>query len=330
MTAAVTDFTQYTALRAAAADNAQDPELLREVAGQFESLFVQTLLRNMREASLAEPLFGNSERHDMYLDLLDQQLAVEVSKDKGLGLADVLVRQLAPDATPPARAQGEFLAGQRPKPDTTLGKPPKALFSSPFIPGVRAQQSEPGAASISAEPAWSSSADFVRDIWPHAEKAAAALGVDTRAVVAQAALESGWGKHVMSHSGGQSSFNLFGIKAGADWSGDHLARSTVEYRDGIAHREVARFRAYDSLEAGFDDYVAFLTGRERYADVLNSDGDGRRFAEALENAGYATDPHYAAKIERVMLGDTLNDAVSSLKNAPYRPKSAMAAMTTAP
>lgn len=276
MTAAITDFNQYTGLRAAAGQN--DPAALREVAGQFEALFLQTMLKNMREASLGDPLFGNSDQHEMYQEMMDQQLAVEMASGKGIGLADMLVRQLGGDEAAKL---------------TPVDKPVK--------------------------PAWSDPESFARDIWPHAERAADKLGVAPEAVVAQAALETGWGAHVMPDRHGESSFNLFGIKAGAGWTGGQVSRKTLEYDAGVPRHENAQFRAYGGIEETFDDYAAFLADNPRYREVRDTGDDTGGFAHALQASGYATDPEYANKLTRIMGSPTMQRVLSELKDSPPRP-----------
>lgn len=286
MTAAVTDFAQFTQLRSAADRN--DPAVLREVAGQFEALFIQTLMKNMRNAELAEPLFGDSEQHDMYQDMMDQQLSVEMASGRGIGLADMLVRQLGGEVTsvPPTRE----------------------TFSLAAIPRTHKKEHD-----------WSSQENFARDLWPHAERAARKLNVAPEALIAQAALETGWGQHVMQRGDGASSLNLFGIKAGQGWTGGSVSRPTLEYRDGVAEREVARFRAYPDVAAVFDDYVEFISSNSRYDAVRDSGDDVKGFATALQDAGYATDPSYADKISRILDSDTMKNALRGLKEALPRP-----------
>jgi flagellar protein FlgJ len=275
MTAAITDFTQYTGLRVAAGQN--DPAALREVASQFEALFLQSMLKNMREASLGDPIFGNSDQHEMYQEMMDQQLAVEMASGKGIGLADMLVRQLG---------------GQEASKLTSTTK--------------------------QAEPAWSDPQSFAKDIWPHAERAAKELDVAPEAIVAHAALETGWGAHVMPGRGGASSNNLFGIKAGSNWSGDEVTKRTLEYDASVPRHEYARFRSYNTIDATFDDYAAFLKN-PRYDDVRGHGKDVAGFASALQASGYATDPDYASKLTSVIESPTMQRAVAELKNSSPQP-----------
>lgn len=288
MSAPITDFTQFAELRWGAENN--DSAALREVAGQFEALFLETMLKNMREASLGDPLFGDSDQHEMYQGMLDQQLSVEMSSGKGVGLAEMLVRQLGGDepATP-------------------------SLHRDFPISRVRRVSAS---ASTSKPAVWKDAESFARDIWPHAKRVAEKLNVAPQAILAQAALETGWGKHVMSAHNGTASNNLFGIKAGQNWSGASVVRNTIEFDSGVAQQQSARFRSYSGVAESFDDYFALLAGNPRYAAVRDHGSDIGGFAKALQQGGYATDPAYAEKISRIADSDTMQRVMVSLKAAP--------------
>lgn len=292
MTAAITDFNQFTGLRAAADRN--DPAALREVASQFEALFLQSMLKSMRDASLGDPLFGDSDQHEMYQGMLDQQFALEMSSGKGIGLADMLIRQLGGDP-----------ADSVPRPDRPY----------PISPVRRS--GNVGAAE--ATPTWSDPKSFARDIWPHAERAAQKLNVAPEAIVAQAALETGWGKHVMPDQRGDPSFNLFGIKAGSGWNGEQVIRQTLEFEDGVPVPQKARFRAYPDIAETFADYTRLLTENPRYSDVSGHGSDAAGFATALQSSGYATDPLYADKLTRILNSPTMRSVISELKNSSIQP-----------
>jgi flagellar protein FlgJ len=255
---------------------AQNPAALKEVARQFESLFTQMLLKSMREAnkslSNGDSLFG-SDQADFYQDMFDQQMAVHLSQGEGLGLADVLVRQLSGVGS----GNGARDSGQN------LDAP-----NSSVLPVSQAPR-----------PVASSKADFIRQMLPHAQEAARELGVDPNALLAQAALETGWGKSVPCNGAGECSYNLFGIKAGGNWSGATVNVPTLEFEDGVAVRKVDRFRAYESPADSFKDYARLIRNNPRYENALNTGSDVTSFAAALQNGGYATDPAYAQKIATV-------------------------------
>lgn len=151
---------------------------------------------------------------------------------------------------------------------------------------------------------FNSPAEFVSGVWPMAQQAAAEIGVQPEVLVAQAALETGWGKYIIEGQQG-SSFNLFNIKADNRWAGDYIGKNVLEYRDGVAIREQSRFRAYNDYQHSFSDYVQFLQSNPRYSEALKNTTDANKFVEKLHQAGYATDPAYADKIKRIMQGATL-------------------------
>jgi flagellar protein FlgJ len=266
-----TDFRQFAALRRGA--EANDPKVLREAAKQFESLFTKMMLESMRKASFGDPMFG-SDQGDMYQGMMDDQMAVQLSQGKGLGLADMLIRQLSHGAAP-GSAQTEAPAGN-------------------VVDDARKQR-------------------FIEQVMPHAQAAARELGVDPRAIVAQAALETGWGTAQPADSTG-ASHNLFGIKAGASWKGASVASDTTEYSAGLPATENARFRSYEDLAESVTDYVRVLKGDPRYAAALNTGHDVRAFATALQKGGYATDPEYANKLVAVAERLGLAAPVTSFKS----------------
>ena len=268
----------------------KSPEALREAARQFESLFTTMMLKSMRDASPKDSLFG-SDQQDFYQDMFDQQLAVQLSKGKGLGLSDMLVRQLMQGG-----AAGEnALAGLQ---GALAGRTPSAGSFS-------------GAGPATSWPP-ASREDFVRAITPAAEKAAAQLGIDPELVVAHAALESGWGRSLPADSSGRTSFNLFGIKADPRWTGSTAAARTHEFSAGRMQEVSANFRAYGSPEQSMQDYVDLLKSNPRYAGALNTGGDATAFARGLQRGGYATDPDYVAKLTAVaaQLKSTLTRPIS--------------------
>lgn len=353
---AITDFGQFATLRADA--RAQSPEALRKTAQQFEALLTQQMLKSMRAASPGDELMGGGQT-EFYRDLFDQQMSVHLSSGKGMGIADLLVRQLQGRA-PPAAAEAEAASAQNlppPRAPTSFPALPFALASRVAAPasapdsmpdaatraaqgvaaqsrallaggaGPRPQSTEVAPVLTAPAPAqtthlqtpkadiergWRprSPAEFVDAVRPHAEAAAAELGVPARVLIAQAALETGWGRKAIRRDDGASSFNLFGIKADRRWQGEDVQRTTTEYRNGQAGREAARFRAYDSVGESFADYVRFLKSNPRYAEALRHDGSEQRFVGGLQRAGYATDPDYAQKIMRVAYGRTMNAALT--------------------
>ncbi|NUO74150.1 MAG: flagellar assembly peptidoglycan hydrolase FlgJ, partial [Frateuria sp.] len=161
-------------------------------------------------------------------------------------------------------------------------------------------------------------AGFVRAMAPHAAAAAERLGVSVRALLAQAALETGWGKHLPQRHDGSSSFNLFGIKAGGGWDGDKVSVPTLEYEGGVAVRRRDNFRAYDNPAQAFADYARMLTDNPRYAHALGQGENVAGFAHALSRGGYATDPGYAAKLTAIANSPQMREALASLRAEAFK------------
>jgi flagellar protein FlgJ len=270
-----------------------------EVAREFESLLVQMMVKSMRQASLGDGIL-DSQQSLFYRDMYDQQLTVHLA-DRGIGLADVIERQLgigdgAGTALDSGRSLGDYLTAPVRR---DVAVPAAAAASPVAATPIRAE-----------EPALDSPRHFVEALLPWAEEAAAELGLEPEALLAQAALETGWGRSVIHGAGGSNSHNLFGIKADARWQGERATVSTLEYVDGVAVRGKDAFRAYASYQQSFADYVDFLRSHSRYDSALQSGADTRRYFESLQAAGYATDPAYADKIMRVLESDNMRSAVA--------------------
>ena len=293
--ASYTDLQSLTSLKRDA--RAQDPTALRETARQFESVFTRMLLKSMRQASQGDALF-DSQQSGFYRDMFDDQLAVEMSRGKGLGLAEMMVEQLlranagqssaAATAITPGKPGGDAAASTGSSPTGPTASTGAAAAGRSFVPasGTTPEMRE----------------SFVREMLPYARDAAQQLGVEPRTLIAHAALETGWGRSMPRGPGGEPSYNLFGIKAGAAWRGDAVNSTTTEYEAGVAGTRVERFRAYGSAAGGISDYVELLKGSPRYAAALGTGGDSGAFALALHRGGYATDPDYARKLSAVADG----------------------------
>ena len=284
------DFQGLAALKRDA--KAQSPDALKQAAKQFESLFTRMLLKSMRATSMGDQLF-DSQQTQFYQDMFDDQMAVHLSQGKGMGLADMLVKQLQQAQPGPAtqEAVGCGLEAERKDGSAASCSIPQSPTSGQSR-GQRAADPQPTAHSLQPD----AKRDFITSMLPHAERAARALGVDPHALIAQAALETGWGKSLPTGSDGNPSFNVFGIKAGASWSGASVASKTLEFDAGIPVAKQERFRAYDNAGESFNDYAALIGRNPRYAAVRNTGSDVQAFAQALQSAGYATDPNYAQKL----------------------------------
>lgn len=268
---------------------------LKVVAKQFEALFIQQMLKTMREAKLAEGMFDSNEG-DLYVDLLDKQLSLNMSEGKGIGLADIIVQQLSQQLNvhPEADQATQDANAQLPGTSTDSKNLP-----APPVSEVDLDNSDPQ--------------DFVKSLWPLAASTAKELGISPRVLIAQAALETGWGNFIAKQANGKSSHNLFNIKAGAGWQGDTVTVATTELKNGAAVKEYAAFRVYDSYHASFKDYITLIKHSPRYRQALLQARDPQAYAAALQQAGYATDPEYADKVIHIANGQTMADAIAGLK-----------------
>ncbi len=341
---------------------------LKKVAQQFEGVFVQMLMKSMRDANAvfeSDSPF-NSQYTKFYEQMRDQQLSVDLS-DKGvLGLADMMVQQLSPESSnfTPASVLRNDAGDKLQQDDNSLRIPGKSSPSvepsakTPAEQELKAGQSIPVAiarsnfaadtadgvtssldidrpdrirAIDSPKPTWSeqplssiepvisgqvlpstafretqktvkfaSREEFLATLYPHAEKAAKALGTEPEVLLAQSALETGWGQKIVRGNNGAPSHNLFNIKADRRWDGDRANVSTLEFEQGIAVRQKADFRVYADFEHSFNDFVSFISDGERYQDAKKVAASPKQFIRALQEAGYATDPKYAEKVIKVM------------------------------
>ncbi len=287
------DFAGLEALKKSA--HGDDPAAVREVARQFESLFARMLIKSMRDAIGRDPIFG-SDQEEAYQSMFDDQLSLELTRGHGLGLADMLVRQL--------QRRGPGGANSSKGGSASGGSTGPTVPTDPTGATGATSRFESGASGVnqgSASPPVSQAdqASFIRQVWTHAQQAGAQLGVAPASLVAQAALETDWGRSVPRDAGGRSSHNLFGIKAAGDWSGPSVGAATQEFQQGSARAITAQFRAYTGAGESFQDYVALLRSDPRYAHALNTGGNTDAFADALQRGGYATDPDYARKVSAV-------------------------------
>jgi flagellar protein FlgJ len=287
----------------------EDPQALKTAAQQFEAVFLQMVLKSMRAAATSQDGMFDSEQTRFYQDLMDSQLAQVMSAKGGTGLAAVIERQLSrTDAAAPAYEGGIPLIPPTPTlPANQLQRsiplpadkvlPSLPLQNSPVRPGMETSSNTNAPAQT-----------FAANVWPQAVAAGRETGIPPHFLIAHAALESGWGRSEPRFADGRPSHNLFGIKAGSNWSGAVVEASTTEYVNGVAEQRVERFRAYDSYVEAFQDYAHLLAQSPRYAAVVGS-RDAASFAQGLQRAGYATDPAYATKLQSIINGPTLRQAL---------------------
>jgi len=260
----------------------QSPEALKATAKQFEALFMNMVLKSMREATPQDGIF-DSQQGKMYTSMLDQQLS-QTMASRGVGLADVLVRQLSNMGSPSPLEAG-------------------ARTQAAALTDAASAGGSSGAVTGSGKPAADLPAHvraFQQMLAPHAEETSRETGIPAKFMLGQAALETGWGKHQPRAADGSPSYNLFGLKAGGSWKGRVVETATTEYVNGVPQTKIEKFRAYDSYADAFHDYAHLLSSNPRYQGVIASSNDAVGFAQGLQRAGYATDPNYAAKLTRII------------------------------
>ena len=363
------DISGLQKLRTGAKNN--DDQALEAVAKQLEGVFLNMMLKSMREAN---SMFGednplNSKETEFYQGMYDQQISLTMAEGKGIGLADVIIRQMRgvggdqkettpgtaavgfpsnremePKAFPLDRGQRGYdlpvkkteyelplervrsvAWGKNSKnsnsednssnnnssnnnnmqpsvnfPGQTSSNTITQSFDVPVLPTVSSLEQESTSLVSVLQHAFPTAAAFVDVITPYAKAAANELGIDVNAIVAQAALETGWGNHIIKGNDGKSSLNLFGIKSTHNWAGDKATVKTLEYKNGIAAKETADFRSYKSMDEAFQDYISFLKNNPRYKHALENTNTAKDWGFQLQQAGYATDPNYGKKIASIV------------------------------
>jgi len=280
---------------------AGSPEALKTAATQFEAMFINMMMKSMRDATPQDGMLDNQQTK-MFTSMLDQQMSQNLAK-RGVGLADVLTRQLGAQAI---NAQALAIGGDQNVPTSdampapqnagTLLTTPGALLAPSSMPPLNGSAPLNGSGRVQSPHV----ASFQQKLGADAEAASKVTGIPAKFMLGQAALESGWGKREIKHADGSASHNLFGIKAGPGWKGKVATAVTTEYVNGVPQTRVEKFRAYDSYADSFKDYARLLSTNPRYEKVLASAGDAASFAHGLQKAGYATDPHYGAKLSRII------------------------------
>src|SRR5271170_288526 len=271
-TSAATTYTDINGLAALKRDS-NSPQAISAVAEQVEALFLQMMLKSMRDATSA--LETDSNEMGMYQDMFDKQVALSISQHADLGIGRLLKRQLEGKAAAPGAKVSSGGAH--------LGATTPPLAQTP--------------------------AEFVDRLMPPIRRAASALGVDPMGILAQAALETGWGQRMPRNADGSPSFNMFGIKAGDGWSGARATADSMEVSNGVAKLTRTAFRAYGSMEESVNDFASLLKNSPRYRDVVAAGGDLQAYIDGIGKSGYATDPEYANKLNQILHSDTLKAAL---------------------
>jgi flagellar protein FlgJ len=287
----------YTDLNALASLKSapSSPATIKAVSEQVEALFLQMMLKSMRDASevAGEP---TSNETGMYQDMFDKQVALTLSKRQDLGIARLFERQL-----------GGAKSGQAASAASGAIRPAPQLKPAPQNPDSQGRAAPAATSANLPERA----AEFVKQVLPTIRQAAATLGVNPLGMLAQAALETGWGQRMPRTAEGNSSLNLFGVKAGSEWSGARAVADTVEISGGVATQSRTAFRAYGSVEESVGDFARLLAGSPRYREAISAGGDARAYVQSIAKAGYATDPDYANKLNEVLDSGTLRTALGA-------------------
>ncbi len=306
---------------------------IKNAAKEFEAFFMNMMLKSMRQASavIGDESMFSSEQEKMFVGMLDEQLSVDLSQKGNLGIADLLMRDLLkqsvkaePNNDKNSQSKVSVKQSDKPKVVSSL------LIESPNIntqsvavkierapvPGknssVKQQhivgeqpQSKLLTDLATLEPTASKKSlfdnveDFITRLFPTAKVIAQDLGVDPKILLAQAALETGWGKYIMHDELGKASYNLFGIKDGSRWQGQSVNSNTLEVEQGVVVKRQDTFRMYENFEQSFQDYVDFVKSSPRYEQAIKSVQDAKQYVRSLQQSGYATDPDYAEKIIKI-------------------------------
>lgn len=264
----------------------------KEVSQQFESLFMQMVFHSMRDANKAfsSDLFG-TQQMEMYQDMFDKQLSLMLPKG-GLGLAELIEKNI----DQMQHLQPELVDNH------------KITTTASYLPSAQENTTE----SIQ-QTNFDTPKEFIKKLWPSAKLAASAIGAPPEILLAQAALETNWGKSILPQGEKGSSYNLFNIKAGSKWSNKTTQVASLEQRDGVLVKEKSDFRSYGSYEESFTDYVSLLKENDRYSEALAKAENPEQFTQALQNAGYATDENYSQKIMQIYSSQSFKDLIADVK-----------------
>ena len=288
-----TDFNGLNKLKSAAAKDT--PEARRETAQQFEAMFIQMMLKTMRQASEGDELLGGSQV-EMSRDMYDKQLSIELSKNGAIGIGDLMLKQMGELPNTTATTSLTDALNAAPKTDSN------SLQAQNIPLEISTRLSDSGKATRTPAPSAEQQTPqgFIRQLHSDAQITAEKLGTKPEAILAIAALETGWGQHVIPTLDGGSSNNLFGIKADKNWNNEQIVSTTLEFEDGVMQKRQEPFRQYASTQESMQDFADFLMQNPRYKTALAKADNPQNFIEELHKAGYATDPDYTDKVLAVM------------------------------
>ncbi len=287
---------------------------LKKAAKEFEAFFLNMMLKSMRQASqvIGDDSPMSSPQEKMYTSMLDEQLSVDLSQNGLLGIADLMTKQLSNNVSKPETnhmaskiSRLEFTQKTNKASSVVPDKELKSVIK--LEKDLVEDKKELNDSQVVAEnnlkaekkSLFDNTKDFVKTLLPYAKKAANLLGLDPKLLIAQAALETGWGKFIMHDESGKPGFNLFGIKSHKSWQGEEIKIDTLEVENQSFKKVKANFRKYSDFSQSFDDYVEFVKANPRYEKALNVTHDANQYMKELQSAGYATDPNYADKVLRI-------------------------------
>lgn len=300
---------------------------IKAAAKEFEAFFMNMMLKSMRQASevIGEDSMFSSSQEKMFVGMLDEQMSVELSQKGDLGIAELMTRNLLGEThISSTNSRSSFNLSELPKVQKSIGYSDKSqkiealstteqkddpiinkpievlLTNNQKTENIQINPAEAletvSVGKVEKKSLFDNASSFINQLMPYAKKVAEKIGVDPKLLLAQAALETGWGKYIMHDQNGQPSHNLFGIKSNSNWKGSSVNIDTLEVEEGAVVKKKDEFRMYESFERSFADYVDFLQSNPRYQSALNVATDAKQFIESLQQAGYATDPNYAKKI----------------------------------
>jgi peptidoglycan hydrolase FlgJ len=281
----------------------------RAAAEQFEATFIQLLLKSMREAndSFKSDLF-DSDQTKFYSEMYDEQLSLDLANiNSGMGLSKEIFSYINLPQNHDM-FDTELVDSNKDAQDVLpyypLSTPSRYDYSNEFDKKINSIKSD--------DVFFNDAADFVKILWSSAKEAANVLGTDPKVLLAQAALETNWGKQIIKHKDGDSTHNLFNIKADPSWQNNAATLKTLEHKDGLTVKEQAKFRSYDSYTDSFIDYVDFLQQNGRYQEALSNAHDPESFVRSLQTAHYATDEQYSKKVLDIYSSRKFNNLFDEL------------------
>jgi len=314
----------------------QDSEgAIKAAAKEFEAFFMNMMLKSMRQAG--EVMGGDSilssSQEKMFMGMLDEQMSVELSQKGNLGIADIMVRNLLGDKLEHHGKVNDYshikasldiipVSNKNfndvkviPKLVKNIDQGYKRDVIEPVKPSLELISGNVTESKPEKKSLFDNAKDFIDGLLPFAKKVSEKIGLDPRLLIAQAALETGWGKFIMHDEKGQASHNLFGIKSNNGWKGDAVSINTLEVEKGEFVKKKESFRMYQNFEESFKDFINFIESNPRYQSAIDSANDSKTFVQSLQSAGYATDPNYANKIinilDREPLVNMANNEVAS-------------------